>query len=268
MIRPLEKKVTASCCRPLLELANYHILGRILFYVPYHSPLHPGRVLTTFGMLSTVVEVFNAIGVSYGANPALPERYITLGTALMKASLILQIIVISLFFALAGLFHVRCARGGVLTHSVRAPLITLYTSSCLILIRTIYRTVEYLGTTNLNTGAGFEFTSLSPILRYEWFFYVFEASIMLVNVVLWSVRHPRRYLPQDYRVYLAKDGVTEVQGPGWDDKRGFLMTLMDPFGMLTCMEPRDKKPFWETDGTSEDGPVTGQESKSTVPAAV
>ena len=263
MIRLLEeKKVTSACRRPLLELANYHILGRILYYVPYNSPLHPGRVLTTFGMLSTVVEVFNAIGVSYGANPALPERYITIGTAIMKASLILQIIVIALFYALAGLFHVRCARGGVLTRSVYAPLITLYTSSGLILIRTIYRTVEYLGTTTLSSaGVGFDFTSLSPILRYEWFFYVFEASVMLVNVVLWSVRHPRRYLPQDYRVYLAKDGVTEVQGPGWDDKRGFLVTLMDPFGMLTCMEPRDKKPFWETDGVAEDGQSPSQESK-------
>ena len=252
----------------MLELANYHILGRILYYVPYNSPLHPGRVLTTFGMLSTVVEVFNAIGVSYGTNPALPERYISLGNALMKASLALQLIVISLFYVLASLFHVRCAQGGVLIRSVRAPLVTLYTSSCLLLIRTIYRTVEYVGTTNLSTGAGFDFTSLSPILRYEWFFYVFEASIMLVNVVLWSVRHPRRYLPQDYRVYLAKDGVTEVQGPGWDDKRGFLVTLMDPFGILTCMEPRDKKPFWEADGTPEGGPIIGRESKSTVSTAV
>ncbi len=162
--------------------------------------------------------------------PALPERYITLGKALLKASLILQLIVITLFYLLAGIFHYRCLRGGIQTRKVQGPLVTLYVSSLLILIRTIYRTVEYLGTQTLVGGPGFDLMTLSPLLRYEWFFYVFEASLMLVNVALWNIRHPRRYLPQDYRIYLAKDGVTEIQGPGWDDKRVFLMTLIDPFG--------------------------------------
>jgi len=43
--------------RPLYELGNYYILGRILYYVPQHSPMHPGRVLTTFAAISGIVEV-------------------------------------------------------------------------------------------------------------------------------------------------------------------------------------------------------------------
>lgn len=50
---------------PLYELANYYMLGRILYYVPYHSPIHPGRVLTTFAAISIVVETLNGMGSSF-----------------------------------------------------------------------------------------------------------------------------------------------------------------------------------------------------------
>ena len=48
--------------RPLFELANYYMLGRILYFVPYCSPIHPGRVLTTFAAISIVVEALNGNG--------------------------------------------------------------------------------------------------------------------------------------------------------------------------------------------------------------
>src|SRR4051794_40424114 len=44
-------------CSPLYELGNYYILGRILYFVPHCSPIHPGRVLTTFAAISSIVEV-------------------------------------------------------------------------------------------------------------------------------------------------------------------------------------------------------------------
>ena len=67
------RKITTVCkmkhtliiCRPLYELSNYFMLSRILYYVPYHSPLHPGRVLTTFGAISMVVEALNGNGAAY-----------------------------------------------------------------------------------------------------------------------------------------------------------------------------------------------------------
>ncbi|KAH8689195.1 hypothetical protein BGW36DRAFT_365727 [Talaromyces proteolyticus] len=34
---------------PLLELANYHVLGRIFHYIPFLAPLAPSRVLGIFG---------------------------------------------------------------------------------------------------------------------------------------------------------------------------------------------------------------------------
>jgi hypothetical protein len=93
--------------------------------------------------------------------------------------------------------------------------------------------------------------TLSPTVRYEWFFWVFEASILLVNSVLWNLRHPRHHLPEDYHVYLAQDGKTELKGPGWKDEMPWFMTFLDPCGLTVAVTGggrRKEKPFWETNG--------------------
>ncbi|GAW26147.1 putative rta1 domain protein [Rosellinia necatrix] len=102
-------------------------------------------------------------------------------------------------------------------------------------------------------SADFDLGAQSPIIRYEWYFYVFEAAIMLVNSVLINVRHPRRWLPQSTKVYLAKDGVSEIMGPGYKEDRGFVATLLDPFDLMGMMKGRDKATrFWD-----EQQPRTG-----------
>ncbi|KAJ4308323.1 hypothetical protein N0V84_012163 [Fusarium piperis] len=63
--------------------------------------------------------------------------------------------------------------------------------------------------------------TLSPILRYEAFFYIFEAVFMLINSILWNVWHPSRFLPKDYYIYLSQDG-TEVKGQKDSDGRPLL----------------------------------------------
>ncbi|KAK3313932.1 RTA1 like protein-domain-containing protein [Apodospora peruviana] len=233
---------------PLFELANYNILGRILYYVPYHSPIHPGRVVTTLGFISAVVEALNGNGASYSSNRSLPEDKQNIGKALIKASLLIQIVVICLFLVLAGIFHHRCQRSGVPSDRLRSALFTLYASTALLTVRTIFRIVEYFSLAQLHFGPGLDPTTLSPLIRYEWFFYVFEASLMICNIVLMNVRHPRKYLPKSTKTYLAKDGVTEVTGPGHKDARPFLQTLFDPFDLIGLLKGKDKgKRFWETD---------------------
>ncbi|KAL1854607.1 hypothetical protein Plec18170_004697 [Paecilomyces lecythidis] len=227
---------------PLLELANYHVLGRILHYVPYYSPLNPGRVLTTFGTLSAFVEGLNGAGVSLLSNKGATKANQNIGRALTMVSLALQLVVIAVFALIAGLFHWRCAKANI--HAkITPPLITLYMSASLILIRCIYRMVEESGTT---TPKGDDMTTLSPILRYEWFFYVFEATVMLLNSVLWNVRHPRHYLPENSLVYLARDGTSELVGRRWTDSRPWIIAHFDPFGIFAPKE-KEKRPFWELD---------------------
>lgn len=103
----------------------------------------------------------------------------------------------------------------------------MYASTALILARTVYRTVEYFGFDRVVQTQGGE---VPVLLRHEWFFYVFEASLMLANTAMWVVFHPRRYLPGNNRVFLERDGVTETEGPRWKDERPMWVTFVDPFG--------------------------------------
>ncbi|KAL0936713.1 RTA1 domain-containing protein [Colletotrichum truncatum] len=241
---------------PLLELANYHILGRVLYYVPYCSPLHPGRVLSTFAFFSAIVESLNGWGASYSANQSLTEQQMKTGHALIKTSLLLQIFVIACFVVLTVTFQLRCMRLNIACHrGIIGPLITLYISVILIVTRTVFRIVEYFGVASMRWGSDMKVADISPAIRYEWFFYLFEATLMLVNVVMFNVRHPRRYLPEKYTVYLAQDGVTEVDGPGWKDPRPFWLTVVDPFNLFgSCGRgDRSQDRFWENDFSSGDG---------------
>jgi hypothetical protein len=233
---------------PLYELSNYFILSRILFYVPHHSPIHPGRVLTTFGALSSVVEALNGNGAAYMANSSLSESKRDTGRALLKSALILQLAILACFVLLSGVYHRNCMRAGLMPKNLRAVLTTLYVSSALIGVRTLYRTVEYFTTANIQwSDKNLDPNTLSPIVRYEWFFWVFEACLMVINSFLLNARHPMRFLPRDNSIYLAEDGVTEIQGAGYADKRNFLVTIFDPFDLYGIAKGRNmNKRFWDT----------------------
>lgn len=218
----------------MFELANYHVLGRMLYYVPYLSPLPPGRVRSTFGALMVVVEAVNAIGVSLAAQPDAPPSQQETGHHLTIAALAMQLCVITIFVCLASIFHRRCVRANVYVRAVSTPLATLYASTLLILIRCVYRVVEHSGNTTLQLDDLDALAALSPTQRYEWFFYVFEAVPMLANSVLWNVRHPGRHLPSNHHVYLARDGRSELEGDDKPDDRPLLLKTVSAlsFGIL------------------------------------
>src|SRR3954453_4766899 len=116
----------ADTFRPLYELSNYFVLSRILYYVPYHSPIHPGRVLTTFGAISSVVEALNANGAAYMANSSLGEGKRKIGRALLKSALVLQLAILGCFVILAASFHRKCKKANLLPKNLSAVLQTLY----------------------------------------------------------------------------------------------------------------------------------------------
>jgi len=243
----IESVVFLYAAPPLYELSNYFMLSRILYYVPYHSPLHPGRVLTTFSALSMIVEALNGNGAASVANTSATEKRQEIGRALLKTALVLQLVILGLFLLLATSFHRTCKRANVLPKNLKAVLITLYISSALIGVRTIYRTVEYFSISQLKITKDTDLSTLSPLLRYEWYFWVFEAMLMVTNSFLLNVRHPMRFLPRDNCIYLAEDGVTEIQGPGYEDKRLWIVTILDPFDIHGMMKGRNmNQRFWET----------------------
>jgi hypothetical protein len=219
---------------PVYAGINYLVLSRVLFYVPYLSPIHPGRVLTTFLAADAICEVLIVNGVQKIVDSRFNEHTREIGNALTKAGLLLQVICFALFVSLAAVFHRRAIKAGVCSKNIRTVLIVLYISSTIVTARCIYRIVEF-----------FEYGS-GPLTHTEAYFYVFEASIMFINTAMLNIWHPGARLPRSNKVFLARDGKTELRGPGYQDKRPFIVTFLDPFDLAGLVTGRDKKTkFWD-----------------------
>lgn len=222
---------------PVYQGADYFIMGRILYYIPYLSPIHPGRVVSTFIGLDTIIEALTGNGASYAFNSSNGPSQQRIGFNMIKATLIMQLVLFVCFVSLIILFHWRCLQAKVFARNISIVVCTLYASSTLILIRNIFRTITF-------------FTAYdSYINRSEALFYVIEILPMVTNTFLLNILPPAKYLPQNHKVYLARDGRTEITGPGWVDKRPFLQTVFDPLDIAGLITRRDKKErFWEEDG--------------------
>lgn len=239
--------------RPVFAAANYIILSRTLYYIPYYTPMHPGRVLTTFIGLDVLIETLTVNGAAMAFNSDNKPGTRNSGGNMIKAGLFLQLGTIFLFVATAITFYVRCTKANVLHRRVRQVLYTLFISCALIVIRSIHGIV-----------VAFEALSsdrLGPSIENEWIFWVFDATVMLINSYLLNVMHPGRLLPRNHKIYLARDGVTELVGPGWLDKRPFIVTVVDPFDIMGLLTGRDRKTaFWEQQGTDMSAAGNGRRS--------
>jgi hypothetical protein len=200
------------------------------------------------------IEVLNSLGVSLSANPSSSHTTQELGSHLTIAAISMQLAAILTFVVLGAVFHHRCHRNKVLVGAVSTPLNTLYFSMALIFVRCIYRLVEHLGSTAIDLNDLDTLRKLSPILRYEWYFYIFEATLMLINSVIWNVWNPGRYLPRNYHVHLARDGRTEVQGHFKPDDRPLFVKILSIctfglfFGAKTHEQPSEDPQHSSTEG--------------------
>ncbi|KZO93681.1 hypothetical protein CALVIDRAFT_502734 [Calocera viscosa TUFC12733] len=235
----MSTSIMLLCSPPVYEAANCFIVSRLLYYIPYFAPLHPYRLMLTLGVVQSSLEVINAVGASKGTSLEGAEGSLVGGQTLMKISLVLQIITMLLFIGLALRFEYNCRRAGVFPDKLRNGLRVVYVSCAFISVRTIYRSVEWFETANINpSNPG----SFPPVLRNEIYFYIFEASVMLLNSFLLNIFHPTRLLPQNYKVFLAPDGVTELEGTGLTkDPRNPLLQLLDPLDIYGLVTKRDQK---------------------------
>jgi hypothetical protein len=159
-----------------------------------------------------------------------------IGFILIKTSILLQIFLICCFISLEILVHVRCLKAGLATPKLRKLFYLLYISTFLLLVRNIYRAVDVFEGWN------------GYLETHEVFFYVFDGLLMLTNTVMFCIFHPSRFLPVSQKTYLSRDGQTELEGPGWVDKRNLFVTIIDPFDLVGLITGRDKKTaFWNND---------------------
>lgn len=111
------------------------------------------------------------------------ESSMKLGSHIILGGLFLQILFFGLFMLVALIFDRRVRRNPTsqsLDPNVpwRKHLIVLFAASGLIMIRSIFRVVEYV---QGNDGY---------LLRHEYYLYVFDAVLMLGVMLLFNVVHP------------------------------------------------------------------------------
>lgn len=114
------------------------------------------------------------------SNQSDPSK-VKLGQNIILVGLFAQLAVFGFFVIVALLFQIRGrAHFQTLPASVtwRKHLNVLYATSILILIRSLFRIIEYI------MGDG------SYLLRYEVFVYVFDATLMLLAMIMVNVVHP------------------------------------------------------------------------------
>ena len=250
---------------PIFAAAETFILGRLYAYLPYHAPILPGRVLSTFFILGIAVEVLASNGASRIANNTgtsednLTARYT--GISLLKTALILQAALEVLFFSLVGHLQYRCTRpGSHFPHNVKVMCYLLYITSSMMFVRCVVRVVEGFELGSCGPTSGY----CGPVQQYEWFLWVFEVANITIFVAALAVFTPGKYLDRDTKRFLdQRDGITERMGPGMEnmDHRPFIATVLDPFNV--CALIRRKKPFPEfwleewpvADGSRERGNV-------------
>lgn len=232
---------------PLYSAAEYFILGRLLSYLPYHTPIHPGRVLSTFLLLSAIVETLTASGAANSAGADQTSTQRDTGVNLLKAALVLQCFVEVLFFSLVASLEYRCRRVKQFPLHVRKVCYVLYITSFMFLVRCIVRTIE--GFEAASCGPSPQGGYCGPISRNEWFLWTFEVANITLFVILLFMFHPGRYLPSRPDVYLDPDGKIERIGPGFSkaDKRPFWLTVFDPFNIRDILtgEGMVTDEFWE-----------------------
>jgi hypothetical protein len=203
---------------------------RALYYLPYLSPIHPGRVWSTFITLDGIADIIAANGAVRATNADATDAERKAGLDLVKISLFLLLGMFLAFMckclAAAGgdiadllivlniQFHYRAHKMGVFSYKMKVIVYELYASNLLILLRNCFRTAVFFLPWN------------SIAHSQEWPMWVFEAVPMLINSYLMNIYPPAKYMPANHKVYLAMDGKTEIEGPGMIDKRPFLVTLV------------------------------------------
>jgi hypothetical protein len=178
---------------PSLYAASiYMILGRLIRVVAAEKySLFPPQSLTKIFVIGDVFSFLFQSGGG-GMMAAGGGSMMKTGEKVIIGGLILQIIFFTLFMSVAVMFHMRISsRPTVLASTLQQHgkrgwmtlLYVLYAASFFILVRCIFRLIEYL-----QGNAGY-------IMGHEIFMYLFDSCMLLAVTVLFNVVHPSQVVP-------------------------------------------------------------------------
>ncbi|KAJ5853571.1 hypothetical protein N7534_006114 [Penicillium rubens] len=165
----------------LFAASVYMTLGRIIrsVHAEKHSLVRINWLTKTFVMgdvVSFVVQGSASGLMATGDNTKL-------GSSIVVAGLVIQVIMFGLFIVTSAVFEVRMRRSPpteAFDNRINwiSRVRTLYAVSALILIRSIFRVVEYAAG---NDGYP---------LTHEWMLYVFDSALMIICMVIWGMWYP------------------------------------------------------------------------------
>lgn len=202
---------------PALYAATiYMILGRLILLTGGERYSLVRRTWLTKIFVGGDVISFIMQGAGGGIMSSGGESGMKTGEKIIIGGLFVQILFFGLFFVTAIMFQLR-GKEYLATLGSNIPwkkhLFALYATSILILIRSVFRVIEYI-----QGNAGY-------LLRHEVFLYVFDAVLMFAVMVILNVSHPgdialllkgqQKEEPQEFEVFAddsRERGVTSKSG--------------------------------------------------------
>ncbi|EAW16419.1 RTA1 domain-containing protein [Aspergillus fischeri NRRL 181] len=158
-------------------------LGRIIKLTKGEDKaIIPTRWLTKIFVFGDVVSFLVQGGGGVMAGNSLDSM--KTGEKLVQLGLAIQIVFFALFIATAIVFHIRMRRDPYQQLSSKCHtcwqkhLSLLYATSIVILIRCLFRLIEYV-----QGNSGY-------LISHEAYLYVFDATLMFLTMVLFAVVHP------------------------------------------------------------------------------
>ncbi|KAI3286475.1 hypothetical protein DTO002I6_8146 [Penicillium roqueforti] len=183
---------------PLYAASIYMTLGRLITHLDAEQlSVVPVKWLTAIFVTGDVIAfLMQAAGGGIMASGTLSSM--TTGEHITIGGLAVQLVFFSVFIIAATIFHYRIRKTPTekssknISSLSRVPQITtwevaltgLYVASILILIRSIFRLIEYA-----QGNSGY-------LISHEAFLYVFDSTLMFVTMVVMSIFHPSKVLSE------------------------------------------------------------------------
>ncbi|KAJ5950033.1 hypothetical protein N7454_001617 [Penicillium verhagenii] len=175
---------------PTLYAASiYMVLGRIIVFLhAEHLSLVPVRFLTKIFVMGDVLS-FVLQGAGGGVmSSSGSANLLIIGQWIIVAGLCVQLLFFGAFIITSMLFHIRIGQSPTqeaenskvrgFPRDWRGLLFALYIASALILIRSVYRVIEFA-----QGNSGY-------VISHEVFLYVFDATMMFLVMIVMNAFHP------------------------------------------------------------------------------
>ncbi|KAJ5645934.1 RTA-like protein [Penicillium lividum] len=164
----------------------YMILGRCIVATGHDSlSVIPVKWLTKIFVAGDVISFLAQCAGGGFLSSAKTQSKVTLAQDIIIAGLFIQIAFFGFFVVTAGIFHYRllkchdCIAKSAISVPWMKCLYVLYTASIFILIRSVFRAIEYI------TGA------TGPIMSTEVYLYVFDAALMFLTMTTFNIFTPK-----------------------------------------------------------------------------